>query len=38
VLSLFDYADKDEDVGGTPDPLIVGLPTVTPSDAGEGHP
>jgi len=35
VLSLFDYADKDEDIVGEPDPLIVGLPTVTPSDAGE---
>jgi hypothetical protein len=24
VLSLFDYADKDEAVVGVPDPLIVG--------------
>ena len=37
VLSLFDYGDKDHDIVGQPDPLIVGLPTVTPSDAGEGR-
>jgi polyphosphate kinase 2 len=35
VLSLFDYDQKDEGIVGKPDPLIVGLPTVTPSDAGE---
>jgi hypothetical protein len=35
VLSLFDYDDKDEDAVRTPDTLIVGLPTITPSDAGE---
>jgi hypothetical protein len=37
VLSLFDYGDKDHDIVGEPDPLIVGLPTVTPSDAGEAR-
>jgi polyphosphate kinase 2 len=26
VLSLFEYADKDREVVGTPDPLIVGAP------------
>jgi polyphosphate kinase 2 len=34
VLSSFDYTDKDYDVVGTPDPLIVGPPskTVEPSE------
>jgi polyphosphate kinase 2 len=35
VLSLFDYADKDHDVVGTPDPLIVGQPGVVAAEAGE---
>ena len=35
VLSLFEYDDKDHQVVGIPDPLIVGLPSVQLSDAGE---
>jgi polyphosphate kinase len=35
VLSLFDYDDKDHAVVQEPDPLIVGLPSVAMSDAGE---
>ena len=35
VLSLFDYDEKNDDVVQEPDPLIVGLPSVAMSDAGE---
>ncbi len=35
VLARFDYPDKDVDVVGVPDPLIVGSPGLVPSDAGE---
>ena len=35
VLSLADYDDKDHDVVGEPDPLIVGPPEVVAADAGE---
>ncbi len=35
VLSLFDYDDKDPEVAGTPDALIVGPPDVVHPDAGE---
>lgn len=35
VLSRFDYADKDHDVVGAPDPLIVGPPSLVSADAGE---
>ncbi len=33
--SQFDYPDKDHDVVGAPDPLIVGPPSVVVADAGE---
>jgi polyphosphate kinase len=35
VLSLFDYDEKDHEVVGRPDPLIVGPPEVVMADAGE---
>ncbi len=35
VLSLFEYEDKDHEVVGEPDPLIVGPPAVVAVDAGE---
>ena len=35
VLSLFEYPDKDHEVVGEPDPLIVGPPAVVAVDAGE---
>lgn len=35
VLARFPYADKDEAVVGTPDPLIVGPPGLVSADAGE---
>ncbi len=35
VLARFDYPDKDVDVVGVPDPLVVGSPGLVPSDAGE---
>lgn len=35
VLSLFPYDERDDDVVGGPDPLIVGPPDVVAADAGE---
>jgi polyphosphate kinase len=35
VLSRFDYTDKDHDIVGAPDPLIVGPPSLVSADAGE---
>jgi hypothetical protein len=36
VLSVLDYTDKDPEVVGTPDPLIVGIgPTARMYEAGE---
>jgi hypothetical protein len=35
VLSLLDYDDKDHEIVGRPDPLIVGPPEVVSADAGE---
>ena len=35
VLNQLDYPDKDEELVGHPDPLIVGPPSVVASDAGE---
>jgi polyphosphate kinase 2 (PPK2 family) len=35
VLNRLDYPGKDERVVGTPDPLIVGPPSVVAADAGE---
>jgi polyphosphate kinase 2 len=35
VLNQLDYPDKDQELVGHPDPLIVGPPSVVASDAGE---
>ena len=35
VLNRLDYPDKDQELVGDPDPLIVGPPSVVASDAGE---
>jgi hypothetical protein len=35
VLDRLDYPDKDHEVVGTPDPLLVGPPSVVAADAGE---
>jgi polyphosphate kinase 2 len=35
VLSLLEYQDKDHEVVGRPDPLIVGPPEIVSADAGE---
>jgi polyphosphate kinase 2 len=35
VLNRLPYTDKDEDVVGRPDPLIVGPPSIVDPDAGE---
>ncbi|CAB5026879.1 unannotated protein [freshwater metagenome] len=35
VLNCLDYPDRDPDVVGRPDPLIVGPPDVVAADAGE---
>ncbi len=35
VLNRLDYPGKDDRVVGTPDPLIVGPPSVVAADAGE---
>jgi polyphosphate kinase 2 len=35
VLNQLDYPDKDQELVGRPDPLIVGPPSVVASDAGE---
>ena len=35
VLARFDYTDKDFEVVGVPDPLIVGPPGLVSADAGE---
>jgi polyphosphate kinase 2 len=35
VLNRLDYPDKDTDIVGRPDPLIVGPPSVVAADAGE---
>ena len=37
VLQQLGYPDKDMDLVGSPDPLIVGPPTVVASDAGESR-
>jgi polyphosphate kinase len=38
VLHQLAYPDKDEELVGSPDPLIVGPPTIVGSDAGETSP
>jgi polyphosphate kinase 2 len=35
VLRCLDYPDRDDDVVGTPDPMIVGPPGIVSADAGE---
>ncbi|HKA04504.1 MAG TPA: polyphosphate kinase 2 [Acidimicrobiales bacterium] len=35
VLNHLDYPDRDDEVVGAPDPLIVGPPSVVSADAGE---
>ena len=35
MLDQLDYPDKDHEVVGHPDPLIVGPPSVVAADAGE---
>ena len=37
VLDRLDYPDKDDEVVGTPDPLVVGPPSVVAADAGESR-
>ena len=38
VLPCLDYPDRDDDVVGSPDSLIVGPPEVVAADAGENLP
>jgi polyphosphate kinase len=35
VLNALDYPDRDNEVVGAPDPLIVGPPEIVAADAGE---
>ncbi len=37
VLNGLDYPDRDDEVVGVPDPLIVGPPEIVSADAGEGR-